>query len=385
VASVERRGDTYWVRTAPNRKHGTPTKRDGPYLDRESAQAVLDARAPATVAGAIACHLIEQREIGYHGRENHIDRGLIHARRWTALIGHIPLGDLKVRDVEGAFRTLLTRPEPKKPLSRKTVGNHRSFLIAALQNYVDELGGVNIARASQLPKNVGIKPVEKGVFTPVEVKKLVEWAFEPNSLNEKWRLPLLVIVATGCRRGEALGLRKSDLQPDGKVVIAQQLKEVRGENGGKRTAEERGLKTGEESSRQVSIPTWLWSELSELANGKDNLDLLFGVTRPDTFNQWLVRVALRETGIPKGNRSLHSLRHSLAQSLLEAGHTPISVAGQLGHANVSTTLRSYTHVRKTGVAVAAIELAMGNHTPVTPAPTRGKAAAGRRVVRSRRQ
>ncbi len=59
-------------------------------------------------------------------------------------------------------------------------------------------------------------------------------------------------------------------------------------------------------------------------------------------------VTLEKAGIEKQNRTVHSIRHSWATHLLEAGADVRTVSELLGHSSIETTAR-YTHVQAEGL------------------------------------
>jgi len=56
---------------------------------------------------------------------------------------------------------------------------------------------------------------------------------------------------------------------------------------------------------------------------------------------WKLRVYAKAAGV---KTHLHALRHFSATQLIAAGHDVRTVAGRLGHADASVTLRVYSHV-----------------------------------------
>ena len=93
---------------------------------------------------------------------------------------------------------------------------------------------------------------------------------------------------------------------------------------------------------------WPWQWVFPAA--RRYLDAKAGIERRhhlhETYVQKAIRRAARRAGIVK-HATCHSLRHSFATSLLEAGYDIRTVQELLGHKDVSTTM-IYTHVLNRG-------------------------------------
>ncbi len=158
-----------------------------------------------------------------------------------------------------------------------------------------------------------------------------------------WRF----LAMTGCRRGEALGLRWRDVDLDaGRAMIVQTLV---GNRVVSETKSERGRRT-------VALDPGTVAALREHRRAQQTERRALGPTyQDDDF------VFCREDGTPIWPRSLsrafarhlasarlpkirlHDLRHTHATLALQAGVHPKVVQERLGHATISITLDVYSH------------------------------------------
>lgn len=156
---------------------------------------------------------------------------------------------------------------------------------------------------------------------------------------------------TGMRKGEVLGLRKSDVDFNKNLIsINQSISETKKEG-----VQISDLKTPS-SYRQVAIDNLVSSILKEQikknnemkikigSHFKDN-DLIFCHTdgipfRPSSMNRPFKRF-IELSGVPYIR--FHDMRHTHATLLLELGVNPKIVADRLGHSSVKITLDTYSH------------------------------------------
>ncbi len=147
--------------------------------------------------------------------------------------------------------------------------------------------------------------------------------------NLKQRTFLTTLYATGMRYSEAANLRIADLDP--------QRMQIRITNG-------KGAK-----QRQVPLSPRLLSELRSYWIEYRPASLLFPGKTPeklycDTSIQKAIKVSALAANIKK-NVTPHTLRHSYATGLLEAGVDLLTISRLLGHASFATTM-IYLHCRR---------------------------------------
>jgi integrase len=158
-----------------------------------------------------------------------------------------------------------------------------------------------------------------------------------------WRF----LAMTGCRRGEALGLRWRDVDLDaGRAMVVQALvgnraySETKSERGRRTIALDPGTVTALREHRRAQQ-----AEQSVLGPAYEDGDLVF--CREDGTPIWprsLTRSFERHVaaaGLPRIR--LHDLRHTHATLALQAGVHPKVVQERLGHATISITLDVYSH------------------------------------------
>jgi len=141
------------------------------------------------------------------------------------------------------------------------------------------------------------------------------------------RLLLQTAYACGLRLSELVGLRVSDIDSARMLVLVRQGK---------------GAK-----DRLVPLSPRLLQELRAYWRRWRPWPWLFPGARPDTHLsvgqvQRLFAAALRRSGLGKP-ASMHTLRHSYATHLLEAGVDVVTLQRILGHRHLQTTSR-YLHV-----------------------------------------
>ncbi len=151
-------------------------------------------------------------------------------------------------------------------------------------------------------------------------------SLEPDERN---RILLLLLYASGVRRGEAAGLRWQDLQAT--------------QDGGQVTVFGKGGKT-----RSIQLPVSVWKQLQKLRGESQPNNPVFpsrkgGEPLTDSGIWRIVKGAARRAGI-EVPVSPHWLRHAHASHALDRGAPIHLVQATLGHASITTTGR-YLHAR----------------------------------------
>lgn len=257
-------------------------------------------------------------------------RGLLD-RYVIPMLGHIDLGDLTPRDVQRWVNDLRTGTSRGRALAPKTVRNVHGLLAQVLADAVHaRLIPANPTARTNLPPDVS---TEMRFLTPPEAGRLVA------ATPEHWRPLVLFFLGTGCRWGEAIGLRGRHLDLLGKrATIVINTQEVSG-----RLVDEEPK--SRRSRRTISLPMPTCEALAAVADaGRD--ERVFRGPKGGQISRkrfypvwWATRDAI---GAPE--LRIHDLRHTHAAWLISAGVPLTAVSRRLGHASITVTSDRYGHL-----------------------------------------
>ena len=241
---------------------------------------------------------------------------------------------------------VFTVEQNMEPLADKTIlAYHRLISIILTQAEKEMLVPYNAAAKATPPKAAKKAP---NYFQPETISEILK-ALEAEPL--KWQLITHLLLVTGCRRGEIMGLKWDKVDFKNNRVTIDRALIVSPSKG----VYESTTKTSD--IRYLNLPAETIALLkqhkreqlrTQIANGdrwihtgyvftQDNGDRM----NPDSITAWLNDFSKRH-GLPHINP--HAFRHTVASVLLANGTDIVTVAAQLGHASASTTENFYAHI-----------------------------------------
>lgn len=186
----------------------------------------------------------------------------------------------------------------------------------------------------------GKKPREKKPkFMEIEdMKRLIQELKHENTPEANF---FLILLKTGLRFAEALGITLNDVDFKRKTVSINKTLAYKGNRKGTRAFAPTKNKY---SIRTIVVDDAVLYMLWKNAKGADPDESIFFRLKGFQFNSTLnnkLKRACRKAGVPEV--TLHSLRHEHATYLVSQGISSMAVAERLGHADDSVTRAVYIH------------------------------------------
>lgn len=242
-----------------------------------------------------------------------------------------------------------------RPLSNKTVLEYHSLISAIMAQAEKEmLIAYNPAPKATPPK---VQKKSPDYYQPEQMDAILQ-ALEDAPL--KWRTITYFMIDTGCRRGEAAGLKWESIDFDTGIVTIERALLYNA----KRGIYEGTTKT--EKARTLKLAPETLSLLKQHRTAQYRLQLLNGDRWQDTGY-----VFTQDNGKPINPNSVtgwlnkfskahelphihpHAFRHTAASIMIADGIDLVTAASELGHANASTTAAIYAHEISQAKAKAA--------------------------------
>lgn len=357
MADVIKRGETYYIRYDEPR--GADGRRKQKMLackgmnKRQAEQRLRDILtnlhngayiAPSSMTFSEYLHKwldFEKEKIAPQTHERYVEMAEKHI---IPALGALKLDKIKPLAIQEYCSKALKsgRVDGKGGLAPKTVRNLHGMIHASLAQAVKwQLLSANPADAAEPPR---APRKEIRTANAEDIAKL--WAA---AANTKYRIPILIALATGMRRGEVVGVKWDDFDAGRKILMVRRsLTQTR------RGVEEKETKTGR--ARVVMIPDSLITELQAHRKEQELRKSILGDEYVD--EGWICADLHGERLSPKwlGNQftrmaqsvgvglTLHGLRHTQATTLIMAGVPVKVVSERLGHSTVTITQDIYAHV-----------------------------------------
>lgn len=214
--------------------------------------------------------------------------------------------------------------------AKKTITN-RLLTLNLIFNYAVVQGYITTNPCSAVRITKGRPTKHRNAPTEEETRIIKAYASDPDGL-----MPAL-ILCTGCRKGEAMGLLDTDIDHKNKELHI--TRSVYFEDGIPKTKPPKS----DAGTRITPLPDFLLELLPKTRKGRplfpnDKGEYMKACQFEKMWGRWQEKTKLTLTA--------HQIRHGYATILYENEISAKDAQTFLGHAQLSTTMDIYTHVRK---------------------------------------
>lgn len=206
----------------------------------------------------------------------------------------------------------------EKKLSRSTLEKIRTLAVMIYDHAIkNDIVNKNYAKFIELPK---AEKVKKDRFTELEIKQ-IERAAE----SVPWADTILILIYTGMRISELLGLTRFNVNMDLQLITG-------------------GVKTDAGKDRIIPIHSKILKYIQRWYDkGGETLicDEKGKKLTPKRYREKMYYPALQAIGVRKLNP--HACRHTFGSLMAEAGVEPLYIQKIIGHSDYAFTANEYTH------------------------------------------
>ena len=254
-----------------------------------------------------------------------------------------------------SFADMFELVNADKKLSNKTVREYHQLISSIMHTAVKwQIIVSNPCERVSPPK------VQKADAEYLDANQAIRLIELLEDAPEQYKAAVIVLLFTGMRRGELLGLEWSDIDYNEQTIsISKSSLYLPGkgifEDDTKNSSSNRIIKVSH-TVLQTLKEHKIYQMHQQTISGKNNNKVFTAADgspmHPDTLSSWFNRfISAHKNELPQIH--IHSLRHTCATLNIANGVAVTTVAGQLGHANATTTTKIYAHVVKAAQAQAA--------------------------------
>ncbi len=176
------------------------------------------------------------------------------------------------------------------------------------------------------------KKTERKALTLEELTDIIR---SLGKLEDDDRRLMSLLIFTGMRRGEVLGLRWEDIDPEaGWIHVVRNAVYPGGTNDANV-----GTPKSDKGKRSIPLDPVLW----ELLQPSKTSGYVIGGKAPITKMVYVRTMERIERTIDMHGATAHIFRHSYATMLNATGASPKTIQNIIGHADIGTTMNRYVH------------------------------------------
>ncbi len=337
----------------------------GEVLTKEEQKAHAEEQAEQAKQEQLKPTFEKYVEIFLHEKAATLSAVTVHSyeqslKRPCEVFGKMRLEDITFLNVKQFITDLQTagRSERnKKPLAHSTIVTYYTTLHTLFESAVEN----GVIQSNPMQRMKKPKPRKDDLPSEAICYTEEEIAYIMDCLNKeplKWRSLMLFLIDSGCRRGEAAGLKWEDIDfKAGKVIVCRNAQYTK----------EKGVyitTPKNHKSREIIINKPVLEVLKEwkrqqtllfFGQGKSTDGYCFTQNEGELLNPNTITAYVHKFGERYNLPGMHphALRHTCASLSIANGADIVSVSKKLGHCNPSVTLNIYTHANEEAQRKAA--------------------------------